>query len=65
LDDSLALPKFSGSVPAGLDIPAQTAFRRNVLDVTHRKPHFPRVDPGGQGLVCGPAANPGKHQRAA
>ena len=54
----------SGGV-AGFDVPAKAAFRRDVLDVAHGKPHLAGRNAGTEGLVRGASADPCQDQRAA
>jgi len=53
----------SGGV-AGFDVPAETAFRRDVLDVAHGKPDLAGRDAGTEGLVRRASAGPCQDQRA-
>jgi hypothetical protein len=52
-------------VVAGFDVPAQAAFRRNVLDVAQGQPHLAGRNAGAEGLVRGAASDPCQDQRTA
>ena len=47
---------------AGLDVPAKPALSGDILDITDRQPHLARLHTGGQRLVRGAAAHPGKNK---
>ena len=52
-------------VVAGLDIPAEAAFLRHVLDVAHGQPDLAGRDAGAEGLFRGASPDPCQDQRTA